>query len=87
MKHVSNVPQMQNISHQLQDPQDESSHSIVGEVNENTTEQVNCQQQKPKHAFQTNTKQRRYQHRICYKFRKKGHLTKNCPQFIKKGIN
>jgi len=87
MKHVSNVPQTQNISHQLRDPQYESSHSIVGEVNEITTEQVNCQQQKPKHAFQTNTKQRRHQHRICYKCGQKGHFTKNCPQFIKTEIN
>jgi len=60
MKQVSNVPQTQNTCHQLQDPQYESSHSIVGEVNEITTEQVNCQPQKPKHVFHTtNTKKQR----------------------------
>jgi len=81
IKQVSNVPQTQNTSYQLQDPQYESNHSIVGEVNEITTEQVTCRPQKPKHEFHTNTKQRRHQHRLCYKCRQTGHFIKNCPQF------
>jgi len=81
MKQVSNVPQTQNTSHRLQDRQYESNHSIVGEVNEIITEQVNCRPQKTKHEFHTNTKQRRHQHRLCYKCRQTGHFKKNCPQF------
>jgi len=38
-KQIPKAPQTQNTSLQVQDPQHESSHSIVGEVNEITTEQ------------------------------------------------
>jgi len=79
MKQVSNVPQTQNTSHQVQDPQHESNHSLVGEVNEITTEQVNCRQQKPKHGFRTDTKRQRNQNHLCYKCRQKGHFIKHCP--------
>jgi len=48
-KQTPKAPQTQSTSHQLQDPQYESSHSIVGEVNQITTEQVNCRQQEPQH--------------------------------------
>ena len=86
-KQILKAPQTQYTSYQLQDPQYESSHSTAGEVNEITTEQVNCRQQTPKHGFQTNTKRRLHQHRLCYKCRQTGHFIKNCPQFTEKGIN
>jgi len=87
IKQVSNVPQTLNASHQLQDPQHTSNHLSVGEVDEITSEQVNCRHQKPKHGLQTDTKRHRNQHRLCYKCRQKGHFTKNCPQYMKKRIN
>ena len=80
MKQVSNVPQTQNTSHQVQDPQHVSNHSLVGEVNKITSEQVIYRHQKPKHGFRTDTKRQRNQHRVCYKCRQKGHFIKNCPQ-------
>jgi len=64
-KQIPKAPQTQNTSHQVQDPQHESSHSVAGEVNEITTEQVNCRQQTPKHGFQPNKKRRRHQYRLC----------------------
>jgi len=86
-KQIPKAPQTHNTSHQLQDPQYASSHSIVGEVNEITTEQVNCRQQTPKHGFQPNKKRRRHQYRLCYECRQTGHFIKNCSLFTEKGTN
>jgi len=86
MKQVSNVTPTHNTSYLLQDPQNDSSHSIVGEANEITTEQVKCQQQQPEHGFRTNTKHKCHQPRLCYNCRQTGHFIKNCPQLTEKGI-
>ena len=84
IKQFSNVPQTQNTSHQLQDPQNTSNHSLAGEVNEIASESVNCRHQIPKPGLRTNTKQSRHQHRLCYKCRQTGHFKTHCPQLIEK---
>jgi len=42
LKQILNIPQTQNKSHQMLDPQHTSNRSLVGKVNGITPEQVNC---------------------------------------------
>ena len=86
-KQIPQASQTQNTSHHLQDPQHYESHSIVCEVNEINTEQVNCQQQTPKYGFRPYKKRRRHQYRLYNKCSQTGHFIKNCTQFTETEIN
>jgi len=56
IKQVSNVSLTQNTPSPMQDPQQDSNHSLAVEIPEILTEQVNCRPQKLELHSRTNTK-------------------------------
>ena len=80
IEHVSHVSDIHHPPSTMTDTQQSSSHSLLSDMPETFIAQVSCRPHTLELPTRINTKQRRHQHRLCYKCRQTGHLQTHCPR-------